>query len=352
MRLRLPRISPPSHSLCAPISASATTFPPRLARALSAAPQQPAPGPAAGGAAPPPPPFTSPPGPLALLLKPAPFRSLTLCLDAAPPPPPAELSAWLALALPAWRAQGVNTVWATAALPRDAPSLAALTAPGLGFTVHHAKGTSLTLMRWLPEGACKVPAYGGTQVGVGGVVVDGQGRLLLVRERAAAAHAWKFPGGLSDPGEDVAATAVREVWEETGVRTAFAGLLSLRHTHRAGAFGVSDLYALALLRLEGGGGGEDAARITVDPGEIAEGKWMCGREFAEGTPHPLLARTARAALRAARGEPGALMYGAPAYSKVTHRWAQVFTLDGPGGVGAAPEGAPPPPVAPPPWGSK
>ena len=30
---------------------------------------------------------------------------------------------------------------------------------------------------------------------------------------------WKFPGGLSNFGEDIPDTAVREVWEETGIKT-------------------------------------------------------------------------------------------------------------------------------------
>lgn len=60
---------------------------------------------------------------------------------------------------------------------------------------------------------------------------------------------WKFPGGLSEPGEDIADTAVREVFEETGVKSEFRSLLSIRQQHRSpGAFGMSDMYLVCRLQ--------------------------------------------------------------------------------------------------------
>ncbi|XP_070330986.1 nucleoside diphosphate-linked moiety X motif 6 isoform X4 [Odocoileus virginianus] len=60
---------------------------------------------------------------------------------------------------------------------------------------------------------------------------------------------WKFPGGLSEPGEDIGDTAVREVFEETGIKSEFRSLLSIRqqHTH-PGAFGKSDMYIICRLK--------------------------------------------------------------------------------------------------------
>ncbi|XP_008046390.1 nucleoside diphosphate-linked moiety X motif 6 isoform X3 [Carlito syrichta] len=60
---------------------------------------------------------------------------------------------------------------------------------------------------------------------------------------------WKFPGGLSEPGEDIGDTAVREVLEETGIKSEFRSLLSIRQQHTSpGAFGKSDMYIICRLK--------------------------------------------------------------------------------------------------------
>jgi ADP-ribose pyrophosphatase YjhB (NUDIX family) len=41
----------------------------------------------------------------------------------------------------------------------------------------------------------------------------------------------KIPGGAIDSGEDIADAAIREVFEETGVKTEFVTMLSFRHLH-------------------------------------------------------------------------------------------------------------------------
>ncbi|BAU81495.1 mutT/NUDIX-family protein [Streptomyces laurentii] len=51
--------------------------------------------------------------------------------------------------------------------------------------------------------------------GVSAVVFDGQGRVLLGRR--ADNGMWAVVGGIVEPGEQPAACAVREVYEETGV---------------------------------------------------------------------------------------------------------------------------------------
>lgn len=50
----------------------------------------------------------------------------------------------------------------------------------------------------------------------------------------------KLPGGYVNLGEEFGAAACREVEEETGVKTRFRSLLSIRHQHNV-SFGRSDM---------------------------------------------------------------------------------------------------------------
>ncbi|WNV74725.1 NUDIX hydrolase [Geodermatophilus sp. DSM 44513] len=53
---------------------------------------------------------------------------------------------------------------------------------------------------------------------VGAVVLDGRGRLLLVRRGTEPGRGlWSVPGGRVEPGESPAAAVEREVREETGL---------------------------------------------------------------------------------------------------------------------------------------
>lgn len=311
-------------------------------------------------------------GGLARLLRPAPWRAISLDLTAVGGAsiPCSAASEYLRASVPRWRAAGVTSAWLRVDLPTHAPLLEG--AMGAGFALHHARGSSAVLLAWLGSGPCKVPPWGGTQVGVGGVCIDSRGRVLLVRERGGRSvkpggaggdpdellsRPWKFPGGLADAGEDFGACAVRETWEETGVRARAEGLLGLRHSHGL-AWGVSDIYALALLRpLEPGG--DEPLPLRIDASEIAEAQWVdAARYGAAPATHvlPLLAHLARAALAEARargwvegggggggavggvagaGEAGALgspaavhqstmLEGAEVFSAVTRRWTRVW----------------------------
>jgi ADP-ribose pyrophosphatase YjhB (NUDIX family) len=55
-------------------------------------------------------------------------------------------------------------------------------------------------------------------VGVGAVIVDGTGRVLLVKRRfEPLAGQWSLPGGAVDVGETLTGCVIREMAEETGL---------------------------------------------------------------------------------------------------------------------------------------
>jgi ADP-ribose pyrophosphatase YjhB (NUDIX family) len=62
-------------------------------------------------------------------------------------------------------------------------------------------------------------------VGTSAFVRDADGRLLLQR-REDNGH-WAMPGGRLDPGEDLQTCAVREVFEETGLRVRIVRLIGV-----------------------------------------------------------------------------------------------------------------------------
>uniref|UniRef100_A0A3Q0SQ74 Nucleoside diphosphate-linked moiety X motif 6 n=1 Tax=Amphilophus citrinellus TaxID=61819 RepID=A0A3Q0SQ74_AMPCI len=145
-----------------------------------------------------------------------------------------------------WKAEGKAAVWLRVPISL---SRCAAAASAHGFTFHHARNDHAVLALWLGEGDSRLPGFATHQVGVAGAVVDeSSGKVLVVQDKNKTQNAWKFPGGLSDPGENIGATAVREVYEETGVRSEFRSLLSIRQQHNhPGAFGMSDMYIICRL---------------------------------------------------------------------------------------------------------
>lgn len=67
-------------------------------------------------------------------------------------------------------------------------------------------------------------------VGVGALVVDGQGRLFLARRGPQAKNErglWEFPGGSVEFGETLAGALQREMMEEYGIRIDVGELLDV-----------------------------------------------------------------------------------------------------------------------------
>jgi len=105
----------------------------------------------------------------------------------------------------------------------------------------------------------------------GAVVHDPAGRLLLVRRgREPGRGLWSLPGGRCEPGEDAAATAVRETREETGLAVRAGAVVG--QVERPGPAGVT--YVI------------DDVACTVVGGRLAAGddadqaRWVSAAELA------------------------------------------------------------------------
>jgi 8-oxo-dGTP diphosphatase len=66
----------------------------------------------------------------------------------------------------------------------------------------------------------------GRRVGAAALIVDDQGRVLLVRHTYGPLD-WHIPGGASEPGESVVETALRELREETGLEAVAQSLAGI-----------------------------------------------------------------------------------------------------------------------------
>ncbi|XP_050176655.1 nucleoside diphosphate-linked moiety X motif 6 [Myiozetetes cayanensis] len=185
-----------------------------------------------------------------LRARPDKFGGVSVDLGELRQPPRVERAAfgrWLRDSVAQWRQEGRIAVWLR--VPILQSGLVA-TAASQGFAFHHAEQGSSTLTLWLGEGPSRLPGFATHQLGVAGAVLDeSTGKVLVVQDRNKTINAWKFPGGLSNPGEDIGDTAVREVFEETGIKSEFKSILSIRQQHHhPGAFGQSDMYIICRLQ--------------------------------------------------------------------------------------------------------
>jgi len=178
-----------------------------------------------------------------------------------------------------WEAEGRRGIWLTLR-PSSASFLPASLECGFRMHVCDPETNTLTLNKWLPKGKNKLPAPPSTFIGVGGFVINSKGQMLVVKEitgPAAKRGNWKIPGGICDEGEYIHQAAVREVLEETGVRTEFVCMAAFRQ-HPGARLGKTDIYFVCVLKpLD-----ED---IRPQEDEIAEARWMEVSEFFDLSPY-------------------------------------------------------------------
>ncbi len=104
-------------------------------------------------------------------------------------------------------------------------------------------------------------------------VIRGRPMVAAIRPQGKPQGTWALPKGNLDPGEEPAATALREVLEETGVEGRLVEKLGdVKYTYtRRGGLRVFKIVSFYLLRAGRGriGAIDEAMRI-----EVAEARWL------------------------------------------------------------------------------
>ncbi len=181
------------------------------------------------------------------------------------PPDPETFRRNLSHSLGVWTTDGYKVVWLE--LPLDHATHVPVAAEA-GFAFHHATEDYVMMTHRLVDGAF-IPQYATHYIGAGGVVVNDADELLVVQERGrqrAGPPFYKLPGGQLHHGEHLQDAVVREVLEETGVRTRFKAVVCFRNMHGY-RYGKSDIYFVC--RLE-----PLSYDITPQEEEIEECIWM------------------------------------------------------------------------------
>lgn len=136
-----------------------------------------------------------------------------------------------------------------------------------------------------------VPGYVTPKNTVGAIVGNDDGELLLVQR--ADSGVWLYPTGWADVGYSPAEVAVKEVWEETGVKAEVVRLLGVRDGMRLG-FTRIPLYSTVFhLRAIGGD-------LEAHPLECRDVGWFA----QDSLPEPIVGgeRWLERAFAAIRGE--------------------------------------------------
>lgn len=179
--------------------------------------------------------------------------------------------------------RGTRIIWLTL-LHQQARLIACATEQG--FVFHSCHENEIILILRLLEDVY-VPFSPTHTIGLGGIVIkhfpESQEQpvdladleLLVIKERLGSQ--FKFPGGHMELNETIVEGVIREVYEETGIKTAFHSIISVasRYPYQ---LGKSNIYLACLLTPL-----TDEIEI-YDVEEIEEAKWVnCAEFMAEPT---------------------------------------------------------------------
>ncbi|CAF1295899.1 unnamed protein product [Adineta ricciae] len=194
------------------------------------------------------------------------------------------IKASLSKSLEQWRKDNRTSVWLW--IPIEKAHVIPIAAE-LGFTYHNAEERIAVLNQWLLPTKSMIPRFATHQVGVGGAVLrEKTNELLIIKERVRNLEFWKLPGGAVELSEDIADGAIREVFEETGIRSKFESIIALRQSHNhPGGHGRSDIYFVCRLSAL-------TDEIKMDPTEVLDCKWVQIVEAMKSS-NPLLRRIAQ-----------------------------------------------------------
>ncbi len=154
--------------------------------------------------------------------------------------------------------------------------------------------------QWLRSVGSGVAGYVTPKVAIGAVVGDDDGRLLLIQR--ADSGVWLYPTGWADVGYSPSEVAVKEVWEETGIRCEVLRPLAIIDGLRAG-FSRIPLYSIVFhCRAVGG-------ELAAHPQECLDVGWFAQDEL----PSPLASgdQWSGLAFRAIRGDAHELLFDQP-----------------------------------------
>jgi len=137
----------------------------------------------------------------------------------------------------------------------------------LGFEFHNCESHRATLTYRVKKDAY-IPVSPTHTIGVGAVVINEKNELLMVRDRIhTSSSLYKIPGGMLEHGDKLSDSVIREVWEETGIKSKLIKMVSLLNSYPY-RFNKSNMYIVFELEAL------SSEIEVIDTHEIEEAIWM------------------------------------------------------------------------------